>query len=189
MSEERFIVPEGMLKAAIDASGITNHITIAKAVKAVLGWLSKNPIVPTEEQATALFASIEHPVGATGEGWGKVASDIAVEWQRRCFLAPEPEVMLYREIEIGWRGGLVTAGPFIRENATWTPEQAEKIAEYLKVSAQKAREQKSPTSEPEVPEGWPDGCVHGTEIQRPLCNSCRQSFEAYRRGQKSKEEA
>ena len=89
---DKILVPEGMLRAAIDASGITNHITIAKAVKAVLGWLSKNPIVPTEEQATALFASIEHPVGATGEGWGKVASDIAVEWQRHMFLKPEPEV-------------------------------------------------------------------------------------------------
>lgn len=43
------------------------------------------------------------------------------------------------EVEIGWRNGMVTAGPFIGEHAVWTPEQAEQFAEYLIASAQKAR--------------------------------------------------
>ena len=47
---------------------------------------------------------------------------------------------LRNEVEIGWRPGWVTMGPFIRQNVKWTPEQAEQVAEYLMASAKKARE-------------------------------------------------
>ena len=50
--------------------------------------------------------------------------------------------IIQNEIEIGWRNGVVTAGPFIRENVVWTPDQADQFAEYLRSSAQKAREYK-----------------------------------------------
>jgi hypothetical protein len=48
--------------------------------------------------------------------------------------------VLQNEVEIGWRCGIVTAGPFIRENVAWTPEQADQFAMYLKSAAHKARE-------------------------------------------------
>jgi hypothetical protein len=97
----------------------------------------------------------------------------------------DPEAVrsfIKNEVEIGWRDGLVTAGPFIRQNACWTPDQAEKFAEHLKSSAQKAREQK--LEEPEVPKDevkdlmWPNA--------RSAGDHDRSVIEAYRRGRKSK---
>jgi hypothetical protein len=65
---------------------------IYPALEAALRWQSENLQVPTAEQARELFSVVDHPVGASGDGWNKVVSDIAVEWQRRMYLAPEPEV-------------------------------------------------------------------------------------------------
>ena len=87
---KRVIVPEGMVKAAIFAwrlhpiRGYPPEDAVCKAVEAALRWLSENPIVPTMEQATEMSDS-GHPCVLDGVWY-------ATEWQRRMFLAPEPEV-------------------------------------------------------------------------------------------------
>ena len=89
-------IPEDMLHAALLAAGaqygfdlnsVGPHIEkdVKVAVEAVLRWLSENPIVPSEVQARALVSDgdpYEWPLVQEG----------ATEWQRRMFVAPEPEV-------------------------------------------------------------------------------------------------
>lgn len=55
----------------------------------------------------------------------------------------ETKVVLKNEVEVGWRGGMVTAGPFIGPNVVWTPAQAEQFAAYLISAAKEAREQET----------------------------------------------
>jgi hypothetical protein len=82
------VVPEEMLKAAEDAvnaiytpTGITSI-----AVEVALGWLAENPIVPTVEQASECCKRHFSDDGLEFFRLG------LIEWQRRMFLAPEPEV-------------------------------------------------------------------------------------------------
>ena len=68
------------------------------------------------------------------------------------------------EIEIRWRKGFVCAGPFIRENARWTPDQADQFADYLRSAAQSAREQITSAPAPSEP---------GEQGESPhLCATC-----------------
>jgi hypothetical protein len=62
----------------------------------------------------------------------------------------QPEIT--NQIEIAWRKGFVCAGPFIRENVRWTPDQADQFADYLRSAAQSAREQTTSSSAPSEPE-------------------------------------
>ena len=84
----KIVVPEGMWIAGFNAT-----ITIAdrgeattKCLEAALRWLSENPIVPTSRQERELVDSWikETSLGKT--------EHLVTEWQRRMFLAPEPEV-------------------------------------------------------------------------------------------------
>ena len=56
-------------------------------------------------------------------------------------MVDEPSVIM-SEVEIRWAPGKVMMGPFILPNVYWTPEQAEKIAEYLVLAANSARNMK-----------------------------------------------
>ena len=106
MSDKRYVVPEGMLKAIEEALSLAfkdfhamGHPTCSvkeeiefywafmanRAGESVAVWLSENPIVPTEQQCSELWKNA-HEIG------GSLPCNIAVEWQRRCFLAPDPEV-------------------------------------------------------------------------------------------------
>lgn len=60
----------------------------AAVLKAALRWLSENPIVPTDEQWKAINHERQWPDNAYRRRW------LVVEWQRRMFLAPEPEPAL-----------------------------------------------------------------------------------------------
>lgn len=92
MSEKRVVVPEGMLDEYMGAVGITHkhesRPACRKRLESVLQWLSENPIVPTEQQSLDM---------ATGgkfdsfDNWELVRWSVC-EWQRRMFLAPEPEI-------------------------------------------------------------------------------------------------
>ena len=89
MSETKIKVPEGMRRAAEDAvvrdlPGSNYCGIVNVGLEAALRWLSENPIVPTMEQATEMSDS-GHPCVLDGVWY-------ATEWQRRMFLAPEPEV-------------------------------------------------------------------------------------------------
>lgn len=84
----KIVVPAGMLKAAgnstegVDPEGYL----IYQAVKAALQWLAENPIVPNESQAKELYFD--------KQSVGKFESPEIFyprAWQRRMFLAPEPE--------------------------------------------------------------------------------------------------
>ena len=81
MSDKRYIVPEGMLKAAHDEA-VRSAGQIGKCLEAGLRWLSENPIVPTEQQLSDIAADAH-----------VCMDEVIAEWQRRMFLAPEPETI------------------------------------------------------------------------------------------------
>jgi hypothetical protein len=88
MSEKRYIVPEGMLKAVQNAlvgywhdHTVTSDSSITVVLEAAVRWLSENPIVPTEQEYRDFGVKFDF------QGVKCIA-----EWQRRMFLAPEPEV-------------------------------------------------------------------------------------------------
>lgn len=97
MSEKKIVVPTGMIEAAHVAwqmhpiRGYDPDDAINKALEAAIRWLSENPIVPTRKQWDE--------IGASPEVYGHVYSnsdeaeiELCVAWQRRMFLAPEPEI-------------------------------------------------------------------------------------------------
>ena len=98
---EKIVVPEGMLKAAKDvyhdkAQDGVDQSAVKEALKAALRWLSEHPIVPTDEQHDVLykeFVSLPETRivtnGTTFRSFFRWAIDA---WQRRMFLAPEPEI-------------------------------------------------------------------------------------------------
>lgn len=96
MSEKKIVVPEGMINA-VDAAlslergwrhelpaGIARDATL----QAALRWMSENPIVPTEQQALDMATGCKFD---SFENWELVRWG-ACEWQRRMFLAPDPEI-------------------------------------------------------------------------------------------------
>ncbi len=93
--KKKIVVPPEMLKAVVSAmlknpveyTGLRNFEkdvakSIAFGLEAALLWIGENPIVPTEEQAQemARFGPLRD------------VNFLCAEWQRRMFLAPEPEV-------------------------------------------------------------------------------------------------
>ncbi len=101
MDERKIVVPEGMLKAAWHAQLPADNPTYEwdegdelskksyrRVFEAALRWLLENPIVPSETDVIILAdVSLR-----AGDDRNKQVQDVAVEWQRRMFLAPEPEV-------------------------------------------------------------------------------------------------
>lgn len=91
---KRIVVPEGMLKVALDSWSVSGRVqlhpntiaSIGASLEAALLWLSENPIVPTEEQWKAMNNERQWPDSVGRRQW------LVAEWQRRMFLAPEPEV-------------------------------------------------------------------------------------------------
>lgn len=84
-------IPDPITQAAINVKtngriALVDRLTILKAVCAAI---SENPIVPTEEQETEMdkWARTRIPVEPIRP------STFAVEWQRRMFVEPEPEMI------------------------------------------------------------------------------------------------
>jgi hypothetical protein len=90
---KKVIVPEGMLESAKETFIAGCVPSLPRALEAALRWLGENPIVPTDAQRAELGRICPYE----DSGNGNVHSFIAVEWQRRMFLAPEPEIP--KEIE------------------------------------------------------------------------------------------
>ena len=84
---KKIIVPSGMFEAAKNSEYEPGSVEVRSILEAALRWLSENPIVPTIEQTGSLIDWYNHKKFGNG-----AVSDCAVEWQRRMFLAPEPEV-------------------------------------------------------------------------------------------------
>jgi hypothetical protein len=101
MSEKKYIVPAGMLDATFShAPMVTCKASMRDALEAALRWWSKNPTVPTTDQAMEIGKKFSNQPSVCD-----YVMQVCVEWQRRCFLAPEPEVpeeikdLLYSECE------------------------------------------------------------------------------------------
>jgi hypothetical protein len=98
MSERKYLVPEGMLRAAWHAQLPADNPTFEwdegdemsrkfyrRIMEAALRWMSENPIVPSETDAIILAdVSLR-----AGDDRNKQVQAVATEWQRRMFLAPE----------------------------------------------------------------------------------------------------
>ena len=92
--EKKYVVPDGMLETAIeDCMDLPIHgpdgigaAMCERALEAAVRWLAENPIEPTKEQWSKLWTDTRS--GGLHGGNYKMLS----EWQRRMFLAPEPEV-------------------------------------------------------------------------------------------------
>jgi hypothetical protein len=90
MSEKRYVIPKGMLEAAILSHPFdTRTKFLPEMLEAALRWLSDNPIVPTAKQS----AELESLCRLNDEPMCMDAIFYCSEWQRRMFLAPEPEVL------------------------------------------------------------------------------------------------
>lgn len=125
MADKKYVVPPGMLEAAIRATKhftgcrpiseyedpdprvITNQITFKLALGAAVQWLAENPVGPNMQQALEL-QKISMGICSSYESLEPTAaseSAVAVEWQRRMLLAPDPTVpeeikdMLLAEVE------------------------------------------------------------------------------------------
>jgi hypothetical protein len=88
MNEKKIVVPEGMLDAFRKAETHHGFLWDAKVLEAMLTaalrWLAENPMVPSHKQVQDIAQSNVY-----------YTSDVSkwiAEWQRRMFLAPEPEV-------------------------------------------------------------------------------------------------
>ncbi len=83
---QRYVVPEAGLKAACDeicelGTGSGREVT-RKVLEAFIRWQSENPRVPTGQQLWEM--STKGPLADV--------NFVCAEWQRRMYLAPEPEV-------------------------------------------------------------------------------------------------
>lgn len=103
-SAKKYVVPEGMLKAAIEAylekargQGFSNSwATVEEFMKpyievCVLGaleWLAQNPIEPTALDAAEMAEQVGKICNRRPFSAGDCVTFYAVEWQRRMFLAP-----------------------------------------------------------------------------------------------------
>jgi len=63
-------------------------------LESALRWLSENPIVPSDEQLEAMIQQARK----IGDPYLGLWREVVVEWQRRMFLAPEPEYIGEEEI-------------------------------------------------------------------------------------------
>jgi hypothetical protein len=111
MSEKRYVTPDAMLDvvySTIENSGLEfgegEKLLVCAALDASIKWLAENPIVPTEQEYRDFGVKFDF------QGVKCIA-----EWQRRMFLAPEPEVPeAIKDLMCGGSGA-----------ETGTPEQAQ----------------------------------------------------------------
>lgn len=106
MSKKKIVVPKGMLEAALDGPGIesvkeTRRLYVEACIEASMRWLSENPIVPSDDQRDEIICAWDK-FGRLQEGSGDFFRWSLIEWQRRMFLAPEPDVPeAFKEAVIG----------------------------------------------------------------------------------------
>lgn len=110
--EKRYVVPEEMLEAVNDASTFAQNLQdedVIEMLEVALRWLSKHPIVPSNEQ----WASLRQFMGSDGPSyWGPDGfRRLLAEWQSRMFLAPHPEAPVeIKDLLLPWTGDDTDAG-------------------------------------------------------------------------------
>lgn len=93
MSERKVVVPKEMLQAA-EKAGLQGEymiggpflVSMEVAIEAALRWLAENPIVPTLADVKEFHSPETLQLSYHGQ-----LQEACVRWQRRMFLAPEPE--------------------------------------------------------------------------------------------------
>lgn len=106
MREKRIVVPDGMLKAATEQAGylygdltvFVNGMTLDGVLAAALRWLSEHPMVPTIADIARLHSECRLTTAQRNDFLDQA---VIVEWQRRMFFAPEPEVP-QEAIDVFW---------------------------------------------------------------------------------------
>lgn len=88
---KKYVVPEQMVMAAYQwCSASFKMSEVKRMLEAATEWLAANPIVPDDTQIGEMMSAKRQFIDHFGESdwirWG------ATDWQRRMFLAPEPEV-------------------------------------------------------------------------------------------------
>lgn len=135
--EKMIKVPEGMLKAFGEAYdhqkglGANSETCERFGLESALRWLSKNPIVPTDEQAQVMLEKVfnDPPFIYSSPNDEMPGQNILInreqltcphlsreqevfaEWQRRMFLAPEPEIP--KDLCIPENSGMCTGTPVV----------------------------------------------------------------------------
>lgn len=95
--DRKIVVPDEMLKAACDATGNKNNVTMETGLEAALLWFSKNPIEPTdsflEEMLNLYFFR--------GQDWTyPQVFKFCTAWQRRMFLAESVDPRRAKIVEV-----------------------------------------------------------------------------------------
>ena len=93
----KYLVPEEGLKAALEAWSVGYEGSptlpmekrIPTIIEAFIRWQSENPQVPNHEQTIALCKVYETQ---TERNYCQSVRDVAVEWVRRMYIAPEPDM-------------------------------------------------------------------------------------------------
>jgi hypothetical protein len=120
MSDSKIQVPEGMLEAVDRACPSLDYLPAGRKrdiLEAALRWLSKNPIVPTKQQALEL-CQVYRDAGPQGPSFlYDMLSVVSAEWQRRMFLAPDPDepirdLLVEKEKPVAGREGWWTGKVF-----------------------------------------------------------------------------
>ena len=84
--KKKIVVPEGMLKTAIQESRCADVSLMTVGLQSALRWLIENPILVSDEVAMEVWGTV------TGKFSGKLIAAMFQNIQRRMFLAPEQEV-------------------------------------------------------------------------------------------------
>ena len=96
MSQTKIKVPEGMLLAASEFDPGAGEYNIEPILEAALRWMSENPILPTTADALTLLQERVASGHLSNKEYCAIPATtircVIREWQRRMFLAPEPEV-------------------------------------------------------------------------------------------------
>jgi hypothetical protein len=108
-AQPQIVVPKAMLtKVLSDAcvvsscSGLAQLLTepvAAEILRRGLAWLAENPIVPCGDDIDSIVSQWSTETGDL-KTYERAGIDIAVEWQRRMFLAPEPRSTRDRVLDV-----------------------------------------------------------------------------------------
>jgi hypothetical protein len=83
--KKKIVVPEGMLKTAIQESRCADVSLMTVGLQSALRWLIENPILVSDEVAMEVWGTV------TGKFSGKLIAAMFQNIQRRMFLAPEED--------------------------------------------------------------------------------------------------
>jgi hypothetical protein len=154
-----------------------------KGLEAALGWLSENPIVPTNKQIVQCHAGMDQ----ANDVDTRFEVSFYRQWQSRMFMAPEPGTKTLFETDGAvvlqdTKTGIVASDETKEGAAAKLERLIHRQNEFAKVHA----------PEPEVPEEikellWPYDNVYPTQADKIRVEGHNAGLlEAYRRGQQSK---